>query len=504
MTRISHIAFTIVFTLATGCLSAQNPTVRARISGLEVNSEYMSLLEQEAQLQHRNDSINEMVASARTSFRTDSLNRAENAVKILEMEEKMFDLRDKLGAVSNKINLIEQDWILQHLNDTPLTAETPSEPTRSTSADAVFKRDLKEEDYAALHKAMNQETQASKLAASFLRNYNRLLELKNSHSSATTAEQATAIFAEFTRIQEENIDIENSLAETWPEVFDNKSYAYNYLLDKEGHTSLMNAFNNELSDAAATVAESDAQSGVVLNYALQKRALLHYEKAIADSLALQNMADSLSRVISTFNADDYTRMSQIGTIRERVFINYQNISVHSPSIYNSRNPIPECTIYPEGTIYRILLGTFSAAQSPTVFHGAAPLCVQKIYNKYRYFAGAFASDSTARVAVNQLKALGFRRPETVVWVDGQYFNPNEEQTADADKRYNITVSSDKPIEESVVQLLSTIAGELDLAKTGESYTIIVTGNYLDARNLADKILKISDDLTVKIEEIAKE
>ena len=55
--------------LAAGDLCAQQVRVEPRIAGLEGNREYMSLLEQDAQLQIREDSIVNAVERARRQLR---------------------------------------------------------------------------------------------------------------------------------------------------------------------------------------------------------------------------------------------------------------------------------------------------------------------------------------------------------------------------------------------------------------------------------------------------
>ena len=61
--------------LAAGDLCAQQVRVEPRIAGLEGNREYMSLLEQDAQLQIREDSIVNAVERARQQLREDPANR---------------------------------------------------------------------------------------------------------------------------------------------------------------------------------------------------------------------------------------------------------------------------------------------------------------------------------------------------------------------------------------------------------------------------------------------
>ncbi|MBO7169081.1 MAG: hypothetical protein J6V43_03285, partial [Rikenellaceae bacterium] len=287
------------------------------------------------------------------------------------------------------------------------------------------------------------------------------------------------------------------------EVFDNKSYTYNYRLNKLGNTSLRDSCNLRLNDIAARVIDSDVPSAAVLNYALQRRALTEYELAIARSLGLDNAADSLSAQLA---ADDYqalVALSPNGRIAERVFLNYEDITTHSTSPYNSRNPIPECEIYPKGTIYRILIGTFSSEQSPTIFRGAAPLYVQPIMGKYRYFLGGFASDSTAFAAAEQCRKIGFRKPEVVVWVDGQYFNLSEEaDNEEESRRFRIVIDSEEPLSEELVRQIKESTNNADIVKMGNSYSIDNIEGNLNALRLKESIEAVGK-IPARIEEIGK-
>ena len=113
---IRNITLTLLMALCSIALWGQQPEVQARVKELESNQEYMSLLRQEQEYKRINDSIQKRVGEYRQLFRTDTVNRAQRAVEILEIEEKLFDLRDRLGELTNQINIIEQEWILQHLN----------------------------------------------------------------------------------------------------------------------------------------------------------------------------------------------------------------------------------------------------------------------------------------------------------------------------------------------------------------------------------------------------
>ena len=154
--------------LAAGDLCAQQVRVEPRIAGLEGNREYMSLLEQDAQLQIREDSIVNAVERARQQLREDPANRQRYSQEILQLESRIFEVRNAKGRLIDKINTIEQEWVLANLNG---AAQQPAEPAAESPAGAIpdslkvrnlvfnpyFREQLPEADYAALRRAQGLE-----------------------------------------------------------------------------------------------------------------------------------------------------------------------------------------------------------------------------------------------------------------------------------------------------------------------------------------------------------
>ena len=128
--------------------------------------------------------------------------------------------------------------------------------------------------------------------------------------------------------------------------------------------------------------------------------------------------------------------------------------------------------------------------------------VQHIYGKYRYFAGGFASDSTAFAAQEQCRKIGFRKPEVVVWVDGQYFNLSEDMENDNDdenRKYQIVITSEEPLSEEHISEIKSSAAGSDIIKIGNNYTISNIDGYLNALRLKESVEAIVK-LPARIEE----
>ena len=56
-------------------------------------------------------------------------------------------------------------------------------------------------------------------------------------------------------------------------------------------------------------------------------------------------------------------------VAERYFLDYDSVAFSSKPVYSYQNPIPECRVYANGTIYRILLGTFNTKARRRDFPG---------------------------------------------------------------------------------------------------------------------------------------
>ena len=101
---------------AAGSLGAQQLDVKARIAGLEKNGEYMSLLREDALLQAREDSVVRVVERTRTLLREDPERRQQYSQEILALENRIFEIRNAKGRLIDRINTIEQEWVLSNLD----------------------------------------------------------------------------------------------------------------------------------------------------------------------------------------------------------------------------------------------------------------------------------------------------------------------------------------------------------------------------------------------------
>ena len=501
--------------LTAGALHAQQPKVEARIAGLEGNAEYMSLLREDAQLQLREDSIVNAVERMRQRLREDPSRRQELSQEILQQESRIFEIRNAKGRLIDRINTIEQEWVLANLNG---AAQQPAGPAAADPAATVpdslkvrnlvdnlyFREHLPAGDYEALRNAQRLEMRAVDYVNRYFANHGTLSELAESYAAVQTEAEAIEIYERYKTLQGMNGVLADSLAATWNYIFDNKSYAYGYLMDKLGRDEILSREEERLSEAARQLSElrGETASDAVTDYFLRKKVLVGYETSVADMLGLTSARDSLRGVTAQLEGIDF-RLPRID-VAERYFLDYDSVSFSSTPKYSYQHPIPECKVYEHGTIYRILLGTFNTKRAVSTFRGAYPLSyLVNDDRKWCYYAGGFATREEAEAAQKLLKARGFVRPEIVVWTDGEYRNLSKDPEAQH-IAYRVEIVSSEALSDAVKAAITDTAEGCELSRVGQQ--LFIVGSFDDravADRLADAIRQTDAALEIKVAEIAE-
>lgn len=512
MLRKSYI-LTLASLLGSACLYAQEPVVEARIPGLENNEEYMSLLRRDAVLQFREDSVLNIINTKRAALRKDPSLAKSYTGEILQLESSIFDIRNAKGKLIDKINTIEQEWVFASL-DAGVQVETvqPQEnivttpdslKVRNLVDNLYFKEHLQPADYEALQKAQHKEMEAVDVVNNIFMNYNTLSELVETYNAAATQEEAVEIQNRFHSLDSLNTTLAHSLSEMWNYVYDNKSYAYGYILDELSHDELLTQQEDEMQSAMRKASSLQGQtlSDEVVDYFVRKKQLVGYEKKVADLLKFQQAADSLKGVESQLSAVNYNlpRLE----IKERNFIIYDSLEITRTPRYNYQNPIPECKVYPRGTIYRILLGTYNTKRAVSTFRGAYPLSYLVNENKkWCYYTAGFATYQEAEEAQAVLKKHGFLRPEIVMWRDGEMTNISRDGN-ETPIAYRVEIAGTSTLSDEMKNIIDELASSYDMTRVGQN--LFVIGNFTDgaeADKLAAALQEVASDLEIKVKEVA--
>ena len=522
MSKCKRILLTLVVALLPICGWGQ---VSARVAGLEGNSKYMALLLQEKQLHQREDSVMNVISQTRKLFAAATAEREKYGQEILRLEGELFDIRNRIGEVGNSINVIEQEYVLEHMDAPALPVTAPQSPAVTVAEDSLkkqvpnlvfndyFKAHLSPNDYSSLCRSQEKEVVPPVLINTFLDNYRQMEELAATYSTAPRQEAEEA-YSKLQTIKGINDVLADSLAHVWNYIYDNKVYAYNYLLDKMNKSELLDDFEKQFRETNQRIASARDQvaSAVVYGYPLRKKLVLSYEMALAGILGYTQARDSLAKVLKEVDVLDYNLPPVDPTPRN--FIEYGNIEVTSPAKYNSSHPIPQNEVFKYGTVYKVQVGNFIRTQPVSIFRNVSPLCYEKQEDgRYSYYAGAFRELPEAQAAVEQLTKLGFRKPQIVVWRDGIFESLGEEaasaSAASSDQQevfYRVEIGGEgEEMSAGVKEILSSVAQDKEVSRAsapdgGYIYTVGSFGDRESAERLAE-LLGAVDGVTAKVLEL---
>ena len=482
-----------------------NAQVRPRVAGLGENREYMELLEREQELSHKADSLTRDITRLREEFRARPGDRETFASKILQLENEIFDTKNQAGIAASKISEIEEAFIINNLqsgnaaqagNDPPAVSGN-GEQTANLVYNTVFRRLLPENDYAALLKAQLMERPVADALIKYLEGYDSALELGVEYAAAEGSAAADSIYIRYLAVDSTKTEAADSLSRMWRDIYDNKLYAYNYLLQTRNQLRILARLDAAARDGRDEIARqrAGADSEEVVSYFVQKGLIFDYEKTLTGLLGLTAAADSLDRAAGIFEL--MKRPLPDAKLEERSFIEYEDISVHSPAKYNAGNPIPETAVYQRGLVYRVMLGSYTARQAISVFKGLYPLSYQQEGGKWLYYAGGFAGFGKAKAALEDVKKRGFRNAKIVVWNNGKSLALDEKPAAGGTAyRVEIGGAADG-LPADVRRAITDTDGSADISRAGNLFIVGPFATAFEAEEVADAIRKTDASLPVR-------
>jgi len=501
-----------ILSLSVVCAQSQ-PPIKARIAGLENNAEYMELLADGVRLQQQEDSVMRVVEQNRRLFSEDPANRAKYGEAILALEEQVFSLRNRKGDIFGRINTIEQDWLIENMSSgqpaqvvveeavADTVIEQASVQTTRIVDDIHFVTELDSTDYVALQRAQNDELKVVEFVNMFSENHAAMESIRVQYEQTQDAAEASRLYSNYQVLKGLCSALNDSISTRWSTIFDAKSFAYNFMLEKNRRDDLLENCELALSQALQRAAADRGRyaSDAMSSYFNTKQSLVATEIELARMFGLGLAQDSLKMVSRQLETIDY-RLPKI-EIEERFFLAYEPIGVSSPARYNSRNPIPECEIYERGTIYRVLLGTFSSQQPISIFKGVYPLYKLKTEEgKYRYFAGGFATEAEVDEAQIRLKNMGFKRPEATVWIDGVYTNLVEVREAEGDKTqmFRVEIAGIEQMTPELRAALDQSAADKDITRINGRFIVMSFAEREQADEVAAAVVEAVEGATVEV------
>ena len=498
------VAGLLLASLTFGKVSAQD--IVPRVAGLEDNREYMDLLRNDEQLRQQTDSLMFVMRTLRSAMtknaeQRDSLAqvKADSLMMLLSgVESKVYALRASKVKLIDKINTIEQNYVLSTMGN--IGDAQSAQGSKSLYNNAYFVQSFDGEDYKMLMDVHSKEATAYGYVQTYVKNYSNIKSLYDQYLLGKEEAEAERLYAQMAETMAENMIVERQLADLWSEIYDQKSYVYSYFLEKENRLDLLELLENMMAESRQEKlsALDDCVSEHIVDYCLQKPIALNYEMYVAKLLNLPPVIDSLSVAARNVRSIDY-RMPVID-VERRSFVDYEPIEFLSRSPYTASNPIPEVVVYEYGDIYRILVGTFKYKQQPSIFRNAAPLYVEQLEDgRFSYYVGGLRTRDEAESAVVIMKKKGFRSPQIVEWCDGEKINLSEEGASRS--TYRIAISG-AALDDVVREVIAKMAEDCQLSRLGENNFLLSS---FDSRTVAERVAqaigKCNAELVVEVQEV---
>ena len=484
-------------------LSAQAQEVRARVSGLETDSVYMSLLWEEQLLKHREDSLRGKVREERAGLVADSTNLYARSQQILKMEEDIFNIRNQSGVVASRINNIEQEFILNNLMQPGKASVTTNMPTSNHPNlidNDYFRENLTAGEYGELKSGERQDTELEQLVGEYRTTYERLAGLASDYEAAPGQAVSDSVYAVYRNVLAQLNRTEKAFAGIWDARYDQEIYLYSYLLDKLNRMDEL----SDLNEKGRMMRSSDSKetmSAALADYPAQRALLIEYQQALARALNLTAASDSLERAARATAAQAVT-FPKI-TVAEKEYVRYEPVSFPSASPYDAEHPIPEFTVPESGTCYSVMVGAFSQKQAISVFRGAAPVYYERLRNgQWRYYIGLFRSYGDAADAVQELKDVGFRRPEAVRWKDGIFENLATQATQNAGLWRIVISTPDGELSGDAREQLDRYARSKEITRAAGKFYVGTFTNRLHVDDVLQALDKV-EGIEAGVEEIGE-
>lgn len=547
--RFFIIASFMLATLSASTIAATHS--QQPIKELASNEEYMSLITQNQELMTQEDSVSLLMSDARTKYSamrdtatlsSEEIDRFDSY--IIDLEQQIFDIRTRRGAITSRINKIEQEWVLAQLtapapsteevaksdtaqsdlSDNIDVAESAADSLSNTIVEEIPQRKtyrnlidnecfniLAAEDIAELRRAEQNRSSLASLAEQYKRLHNQASATARDYRTTTDENSANTLYDSFMELSRRMEELSSEIDRKWNHTLDSKYFAYNYILETEHKYDLLDSSSADFTSMQMECATNDGiySSDALMHYAIGRSTLLGYERDFAREMGLTEAADSLGTLLDNLPHVEY-RLEPL-ELEKRLFLDYSPVTIGRTNYYNATNPLPALKVYEKGTIYRILLGKFRSKQPMTLFKGVQPLYID--FNDkeelYYYYAGGFATRSEADEAQQFLRDKGFKAPEVCRWTDGQMKNitlsDSSSDSAEGDipvagHRYVVHIESDTMSDEMRTTIEQT-APRKSISRAGGKFMVGTFTSRADADLLFTVLSEAYPDCVVTISEL---
>ena len=459
------------------------------------------------------DSLSTLLQTERNRYKAEPSERERIASRIVALEQEERKLSQAYNQILTQFAIIEsRDKASSSLNDTPTADGNNNKPTAASTTDKVradltrnapFVELLSAADYKTLRETERRERSVAKRIGEYAANYDTMVALQLEHQRTDSEKAADSLTLLVESKRQIGRAIEQQITNEWQQVFDNKIYIYNLLLEKGGHSDILGLGEGIIASAAieAEKESSAVESEAIALYFHQKRGLLNYESQIAKHLNLAPAKDSLQRAIASMQRSAYHLPKVV--IERRSFIDHEPLKIIKPTIYTSKNPIPKTRLYEYGTVYRIRIGIFTNRPNLSALRGITPLSYSTDYHngKYAYFVGGFRTEEEANDGVKYLKRIGFRDPLVVMWVNGEYVSNIEEWKKNNATGYVIEITGTATLSDAIKTHISLRNDQCNISRIGATFIISPFADKAEADKIASEISAMEPKIKANVSNI---
>lgn len=464
------------------------------------------------------DSLNLLISEARTRYLEEPSARERIGKQLLDMEEQALRLKQQYDSALAAYTSYQQRIYLSENNsangeglvlqqgvteDTASVAVMPTYPAKANLVyNGIFEQMLSATDLQMVREAQKQEQSVVAKVKEYLRNYDKMVSLQLEYERVDTEMAADSVLSLLDSVRKVAKSNEAAIGKSWHTVCDNKIYAYNLIMEMNGNMEQLSAAEDELSKALRLSEQSAGQyeSDVLCEYVFRKQALLGYEGRVASVFNLYSAKDSLAKVNKSIKREAYC-LPKINIIR-RSFIEHEPLKVIKPTIYTPKNPIPHTHIYENGTVYRIRIGIFTNRPNLSALRGITPLSYTDKYHggKYAYFVGGFRTEEEALEGVAYLKKLGFKAPQPVMWVDGEYVS-NIAEWKKMNVGFNIEINGVTILSDAVKTHILLRNEKCQFSRVGSSFIVGSFASKADAELVVSEIVAMDSNIVAEVKSV---
>lgn len=459
------------------------------------------------------DSVNVLIKEARERYAAEPESRELIVKQLTALEFEALSIKRRYDQELGALAQLEQQILLTSVakNTEQVVVESQVEvqeelenvPQRANLVyNRVFERSMSASDLRALKQAQQQEGDVVRKIREYLRVYDKMVAVQLEYERVDSEQAADSLLQSLDSLRTKAGAVEDAANNLWHALFDNKLYAYNLMMEKGGKLDVVAAAETVLSNAQSLSEQNTSvyESDVLMEYFYRKSAMLDYESRVAETLNLNKAKDSLISVKRGLEQNNFC-LPKVNIVR-RSFIEYEPLKVIKPTIYTSKNPIPNTRIYEFGTLYRIRIGIFTNRPNLSALKGITPLSYTDKYHsgKYAYFVGCFPTEEEAMRGVEYLKKLGFRSPVVVMWVDGEYIS-NIEEWKSKNVGFKIEITGVASLPDEIKAHISLRNEKAMFSRIGSAFVVGTFTSKADAEKVASEIVAMSGNLKVEVKSI---